>query len=199
MKILVIGATGTLGAAAAEALSARHDIVRASRNGIVRIDIEDLRSILDGLRNTPDLDAVVCCAGRQPTRGLLEISDEEIDICVRSKLLGQINLARAAAAHLRAGGSITLTSGAFARFALPGTCSGAMVNAALEGFVRSGSLDLPRGLRINTVSPGPVKETFERQGSAPAHALPAAAIARAYVAAVEGTHQGSVLDPSEFQ
>ena len=46
MKILIVGASGTIGKAVAEALSARHEIVTAGRSsGDYRVDLTDLASI----------------------------------------------------------------------------------------------------------------------------------------------------------
>jgi nucleoside-diphosphate-sugar epimerase len=45
MKVIVIGATGPIGRAVADALATEHEVVRASRQGGVKVDIEDPRSI----------------------------------------------------------------------------------------------------------------------------------------------------------
>ena len=67
----------------------------------------------------------------------------------------------------------------------------ALVNGALESFARGAAQDLPRGIRINTISPPFLKETAERMGmSAP---LTAAENAKGYAAAVEGTATGQVI------
>jgi NAD(P)-dependent dehydrogenase (short-subunit alcohol dehydrogenase family) len=73
-----------------------------------------------------------------------------------------------------------------------------MVNAGLEGFVRAVALELPRKLRINAVSPPWVKETLIKLGMDPTPGLASAEVAKAYVAAVEGSHQGRILDLHEF-
>ena len=69
-----------------------------------------------------------------------------------------------------------------------------MVNAELEGFVRAAALELKRGIRVNVVSPIWVKETQEAMGRDSSTGMPAAQVARAYVASVEGTMSGAVLD-----
>jgi NAD(P)-dependent dehydrogenase (short-subunit alcohol dehydrogenase family) len=70
-----------------------------------------------------------------------------------------------------------------------------MANAGLEAFVRAAALDLPRGLRINAVSPPWVKETLVKRGMDPTPGIAAFDVAKAYVAAIEGSHQGKILDP----
>ncbi|MEU8986480.1 hypothetical protein AB0C98_08310 [Streptomyces sp. NPDC048558] len=82
-------------------------------------------------------------------------------------------------------GSITLTAGTFPA-PLPGASLGAL-NTGLEGFVHNAAAELPRNLRINVVSPGWIKETLDRLGMDPADGVSVAEVARAYVAAVEGT------------
>lgn len=108
MKIVVIGATGIVGAAVAKALAARkHDVIGASRGGEIKLNIEDPASIkvmFDGIR---DVGAVVCCAGNAVFK--LDLTDANYDLGLRSKLMGQVLLARIATDHLRDAGSITLT------------------------------------------------------------------------------------------
>ena len=70
-----------------------------------------------------------------------------------------------------------------------------MVNARLEGFVRAAALEMPRSLRINAVSPPWGKETMVKLGMDPTSGLASADVAKAYVAAIEGSHQGVILDP----
>lgn len=62
MKLIVIGATGTIGSAVAAALEGKHEVVRASRNGTVKVDLADPGSIAALLTSVGAVDAVVCCA-----------------------------------------------------------------------------------------------------------------------------------------
>jgi NAD dependent epimerase/dehydratase family len=64
MKVVVVGGTGTIGAAVATALEAnKHEVIRASRQIAPRIDISDPASIRRFFTEVKDLDAVVSCAG----------------------------------------------------------------------------------------------------------------------------------------
>jgi len=96
------------------------------------------------------------------------------------------------------GGSVTLTTGVLAMQPIKGSGAVSLVNAGLEGFVRAAALDMPRGLRINAVSPPWVKETLKKLGMDPAPGLAAADVAKAYVAAVEGKDQGKILEATKF-
>jgi NAD(P)-dependent dehydrogenase (short-subunit alcohol dehydrogenase family) len=191
MQVIVIGATGTIGAAVVEQLRGSHEVVAASRRGDPRVDLGDAASIAALFERVEDADAVVCCAASAPLGDLSAVLDS-----IRPKLLGQVGVALHAATRLRDGGSITLTSGKLPE-GTPGSAGGALVNAGLEAFVRAAALDLERGLRINAVSPGWVAETMAELGMDPAEGVPAQEVARAYVEAVEGGMQGQVLRPGD--
>lgn len=199
MKIIVIGHTGTIGSAVAAALAARgHHVTGVSRHGDPAVDLEDTRSLERVFDRITDVDAVVSCAGDGAFKPLADLADADFAFSIRSKLMGQINLARVALHRLRDGGSITLTSGVLAQVGMAGAAAISMVNAGLEGFARSAQLDLRRGLRINVVSPPWIKETMVKLGMDPTPGLAAASAANAYVAAVEGAHRGETLACAAF-
>jgi NAD(P)-dependent dehydrogenase (short-subunit alcohol dehydrogenase family) len=192
MKVLVIGATGTVGSAVASALEASHQVVKASRRGPVKVDLEDPSSLDVLFDEVRDLDAVVCCAAGGPLVDLASAADDEIAAGVRGKLLGQVALARRTMRYLRDGGSVTLTGGTFSD-PLVGGSLGALINTGLEGFVRNAAGEIPRNLRINIISPGWIKETLDSMGVDSADGTPASEVAGAYVKAVEGTAQGQTI------
>ncbi|MFI0733477.1 short chain dehydrogenase [Streptomyces sp. NPDC021225] len=194
MKILVIGATGTIGGAVADALAERHEVVRASRRGPVRVDMADTASIDALFAGVGDdhLDAVVCCAASGGLTPLDAASDDRFWSGLDGKLIGQVTLVRRALAHVRDGGSVTLTSGRFTE-PVPGSSLGYLVNAGLEAFVHAAATEMPRGIRLNAVSPGWVRETLVTLGMDPSTGTPAADVARVYVDAVEGDAHGVKL------
>ena len=198
MKIVVIGASGVIGKAVVEALAARHEVIGVSRHGPVKADIADPASIRKLFQAVTDVDAVVCCAGHAAFRPLAQLADGDFQVSLAGKLMGQVNLARIALNHLRDGGSITLTSGLLAHEPMAGGAAISMVNAALEGFVLGASIELPRGLRLNVVSPPWIDETLRALKMDVSKGIPAAACARAYLAAVEGKAQGQMLDARKY-
>ncbi|HEU4698931.1 MAG TPA: short chain dehydrogenase [Gemmatimonadales bacterium] len=196
MRILVVGATGTIGRAVVAALAPRHEIVAASRrHAPERVDLRDPESIRALYGRIGPVDAVVSAAGDAAFKPLAELADEDFAQSLGDKLMGQVNLVRLGLDAVRDGGSFTLTSGILARAPSPGTAAIALVNAALEGFTRAAALELPRGERINVVSPPWVSETLAAMGRDPAGGLPAAVVAESYVASVEGRETGRVLEP----
>jgi NAD(P)-dependent dehydrogenase (short-subunit alcohol dehydrogenase family) len=198
VKIVVVGASGTIGGAVAAALGARHEVIPVSRRGAHPADLEDVDSLRRLLAGVKGLGAVVSCAGSAAFKPLPQLTDADFQLSLRSKLMGQVNLARIAAEHLVDGGSVTLTGGVMAHEPMPGGSAISLVNAALEGFVLGAALDLPRGLRINLVSPPWILETLAARKMHVPGAISAAACARAYVAAVEGAQTGQTIDARTF-
>ncbi len=196
MNILVVGGNGTIGKAVVAALQTRHSVIAASRKS--GLDLRDKASIERFLEAHRDLDAVVGCAGSGAWKPLEQLTDADFDETLRYKLMGQVNLARAAAKFLRDGGSITLTSGVLAREPMKGGAEISLVNAGLQGFAVGASIELPRGIRINVVSPPWISETLAEMKMDPKQGQPASDCARAYVAAVEGRMTGQTLDSRRF-
>jgi NADP-dependent 3-hydroxy acid dehydrogenase YdfG len=166
MKILPIG-TGLIGGAVAEALAPRHEIVRASRRGEVKVDIEDKRSIEALFATVRGVDAVVVAPGGAGWGKLEALSDDDFAFSLRGKLMGQVNVVRVGMRHLQDGGSITVTSGILSRDPMPESAAVSLVNAGLEGFVGAAALNLPRGLRVSVAlgqgDPRPARHAQHRR------------------------------------
>jgi NAD(P)-dependent dehydrogenase (short-subunit alcohol dehydrogenase family) len=200
MRIFLVGAGGTLGRAVAAELGTRHHIITAGRkSGDVRLDLSDPTSLLAAMAGAAPLDAVVCTAGEvafapMSTIHPAPIGESAYTLGLTNKLMGQVNLALTAREHLVEGGSITLTSGILAEQPIAMGSSASMVNGALEGFVRAAACELPRGIRINLVSPTVLVESMPTfgpffRGFEP---VPAARAAMAYSRSVEGIQTGQV-------
>jgi NAD(P)-dependent dehydrogenase (short-subunit alcohol dehydrogenase family) len=197
MRILVVGAAGTIGRAVVAALSAGNEIISASlRKATVKVDIADPLSIGQMYRLLGKLDAVVCAAGQAKFAPLAQLSDADFHFCLDNKLMGQVNLVRLGVEHVKDGGSFTLTTGILAQTPMPGSAAISLVNAGLEGFIRAAALEAPRNIRVNAVSPPWVTETLQALKMDTSNGLPAAVVARAYVRSVTGTDTGSTLQPS---
>lgn len=197
MKILLVGASGTLGQAVARQLGPQHQIVAAGRNsGELRVDLTDDASVAELFARTGRVDAVISTAGKLHFGPLQDMTPEQFNLGLQDKLLGQVRLALAAQHHLNSGGSITLTSGIVSAQPIRDGVNATAVNAALEGFVRAAALELlPRGLRINVVSPNVLIESMAAYGPyfPGFEAVSAQRAALAFQRAVEGIQSGETI------
>jgi NAD(P)-dependent dehydrogenase (short-subunit alcohol dehydrogenase family) len=201
MRIIVTGATGTIGKPVADALAARHEVVRVGhrRGGTdFQADVSSKESIEHLFAAVGPFDALVSVAGSARFKPVEELADEDFQFSLANKLMGQVNLVRYGLRHVRDGGSFTLTSGILGPSPMPGSAAISLVNMGLEGFARAVALEKPRGVRVNVVSPPWVTETLVELGWDTAPGLPAAVVARAYVESVESRRTGEVLDARAF-
>lgn len=194
-KVLLVGASGTLGSAVRAELEQRHEVIAASRTARLKVDIADASSIRRLFAQVGKLDAIVCAAGHVHFGALGAMTEELYAVGLRDKLMGQVNLALLGRDSLNDGGSITLISGILAEHPIRFGSSASMVNGALEAFVRAAAIELPRGLRINAVSPTVFNESMP--GYAPYfrgfEAIPVARAALAFSRSVEGAQSGQVF------
>ncbi len=196
MRILIVGATGTIGKAVAAALREQHEVVPVSlRSTPIKVDVASVATIERMYRQVGTIDAVVATTGLAKFAPLATLGEEDFQFSIASKLMGQVNLVRLGFPWVCDGGSFTLTGGILARQPTPGGAAYSLVNAGLEGFARAAALEAPRSIRVNVVSPPWVAETLRALGMDPGGGLPAATVARAYVAAVTGAMTGAVLEP----
>ena len=195
MRVIIIGATGRIGAAVARALAGRHEIVPVSRStDNYRVDItvnELVESLFVALG---PFDALVATTGQAAYKPFDDLTDDDFQWSLSNKLMGQVNVVRAGVRHARNGGSFTLAAGSLARDPSPGSAAVSLVNAGIEAFVAAAALEMPRAIRINAVSPEWVSESLASAGKNPAGGVPVADVARAFVESVEGRDSGKVFD-----
>lgn len=196
MKIIVIGATGTVGKPIVAALQERHEVVRVgSKSGDHQVDIKDSGSIRKLFEKTGRFDALVSCVGKVHFGEFAKLTETEVMIGLKDKLMGQINLVLIGRDYANDNGSFTLTSGVLSHDPIRlGACA-SLVNGALDCFARAAAIELPRGLRINVVSPGLLDESAAALGDyfRGHETVPGKRVANAYVKSVEGRLTGQVL------
>lgn len=196
MKILLIGAAGTLGTSVREVLSERgHEVVTASRTDpALRVDITDPDSISAMYDRVGPIDAVASAAGEAPWRPLDQLEHSDVVNGLIGKAASQVELVRQGLRHVTDGGSFTLITGILAREPIPTGAVASLVNGAVESFVRAAAIELPRGLRVNAVSPTVFVESMAEYGDffAGFEPVPVRSAANAYVRSVEGRQTGQV-------
>ncbi|MBV6760482.1 short chain dehydrogenase [Rhodococcus opacus] len=196
MKVLVVGGTGRIGTAVVDALTPHHDVVVASRSTEVAVDLRDAASVTALYERVGTVDAVVSTAGVTPFPSFGDTTTGDFRQGFDDKLLGQIELVLRGLPFVADGGSFTLVTGVLAREPIRSGVVASTVNGALEAFVRAAAAELPRGIRINAVSPSVVTEALDVYGDFfPGFApVPAADVARAFVKSVAGIHTGRVYE-----
>ena len=196
MKVIIVGATGAVGKNAVEAMSDRHEIVRVGRtSGDVQMDIEDLDSIRAMYQQVGKVDAVVSAVGQVHFGPVDEMTSEQFMVGLNRKTLPQVNLVLAGFDYVNDRGSFTLTSGVTNRDPINDGSAAAAANGALDGFVIGAAVDMPRGIRINAVSPEILESCLEEYGAyfrGHTHASDEA-VGRAFSKAVEGCLSGQIF------
>ena len=196
MKILLIGSSGTIGAFLFEKLAEKHELIGASRNDPQNpVDMEDERSIQALFEKVGKFDSLICCAGEAKWADLQTLTHEDFLVGFKSKLLGQINLARLAIDHIQIPGSITLTSGVLADRPVDGSSIASTINGGLHSFVLSASREINSDIRINAVCPGLVEESYEKYKEFfPGHKpISMERLLGGYKEALEGNMTGEVI------
>ena len=108
--------------------------------------------------------------------------------------MGQINIVRTALPYINDKGSFTLISGILTNEPILGGVMGTMINGAIEGFVKAAAHELPRGIRINCISPNVLMESPAYHSYFPGF-IPVEAwkVARAYERSILGVINGRII------
>ena len=196
MKIIIVGAGGAVGKTAYDELVQRHEVIAVGRNsGDIQADIEDMDSIRAMYAKVGQFDALVSAVGHGHFGPVMEMTSEQFMQGINHKVLPQVNLVLEGIAHINDGGSFTLTSGVLNRDPIRGGSCAAAANGALDGFVLGAAVDMPRGIRINSVSPEVLEVSREQyDGFFRGHNhVSNEAVGLAYSKSVEGCLTGQVF------
>ncbi len=160
MKIIIVGASGTMGRYLSDALEKEHEIVRADRNSAgIRVDITSPEAIENMYKKAGAFDALICTAGPTYVGPWKNLTDKEFRNGVEGKMMGQINLVLIGQHYINPKGSFTLITGELTREPQKNFANASAANAAVEGFVRAAAIELERGIRINAVSPTVIEDS----------------------------------------
>jgi NAD(P)-dependent dehydrogenase (short-subunit alcohol dehydrogenase family) len=160
MKIIIVGATGTIGKHVTAALQKEHEVLKVgSKSGDLNVDISSPASIEDFYKQAGAFDALISVSGDGHFGPLTSMKDADFRKGIDSKLMGQVNLVLIGQHYINPKGSFTLTSGSLAEDPIVLGANLSTLNGAINGFVRSAAIELENGVRINTVAPTVVEES----------------------------------------
>ncbi|HEY8896459.1 MAG TPA: short chain dehydrogenase [Niastella sp.] len=160
MRIVIVGATGTMGSYLAKAFEKEHEVVKAGRKSEnIQVDITSPESIETMYKKLGAFDALICTAGPTFVGPWKNLTDAAFRKGVEGKMMGQINLVLTGQHYINPRGSFTLITGAVTREPQKNFANASAANAAVEGFVKAAAIELENGIRINAVSPGVIENS----------------------------------------
>ena len=196
MKIVLVGANGTIGSLVSKALEGSGcEIIKVGKkSGDFQVDITKRESVRALYRNLGSFDAVVNASGDVAFAPLPNLTPEQWELSLSSKLMGQVHLVQEALPFIREKGSFTLVSGVLSSEFIQAGVAATMVNRAIEGFVQASAIELPKHLRINVISPTVLKESEKAYGAFFPGFIPVEGwkVAQAYKKSVLGAQTGQI-------
>lgn len=165
MRILVVGASGTIGSSVVKLLEQdkNNKVICASRHGKdVQVDIRSEESIQKMYEQVGKVDAVISTAGGAKFSPVSELTPNINAAGIEDKQKGQINLVLLGMDYVKDNGSFTLTTGIMMDDPIVQGSSIAMVNGAIKYFVQAAAGEMSRGIRLNSVSPNVVEESWDK-------------------------------------
>ncbi len=197
MKIVLFGATGTIGREVRRTLEeAGHELVTVGRkSGDFQADMTDRESLRSLFKKLGSFDAVVSASGDVAFAPLGQLGDAEWELSLGGKLMGQINLVQEGIPFMNERGSFTLISGILSREPIFAGVAASTVGGALESFAMAAAVELPKGIRINVVSPTVLKEAEKAYGPFFPGYIPVEGwkVAQAYKKSIMGVQTGRVF------
>ena len=160
MKIIIVGASGTMGKYLVNAFEKEHEILRVgSKSGDIQVDITSPEEIENFFRQVGPFDALISTAGPTYVGPWKKMTDKEFRKGVEGKMMGQINLVLIGQHYINPKGSFTLITGALTHEPQLNFANASAANGAVEGFVRAAAIELENGIRINAVSPTVIEDS----------------------------------------
>ena len=196
IRVVVTGASRGIGAAIADAFTARGcEVGRLSRSGELRADVADPESIARALGEFGDIDVLVCNAGIAHYLPVAEMPLDTVEELTGVNWLGTVYSVKAALAGMlarRRGHIVIVSSGAGLR-SFPGAAVYGATKAAQRGFGEALGHELKgTGVSVTMVYPGQIRSALHdhEKERMPAwyrleRSVDAAPLAEAVVKAVE--------------
>jgi NAD(P)-dependent dehydrogenase (short-subunit alcohol dehydrogenase family) len=195
MKIIIVGATGTIGKHVTAALEKEHQVIKVGLNsGDLQLDISSPEAIERFYKQVGPFDALVSTTGNGHFGPLASMKYADFMKGIDSKLMGQVNLVLTGQHYINPKGSFTLTSGILSEDPIVLGANLSAVNGALDAFVRSAAIELENGVRINSISPGVVEDSPGYFPYFPGHApVTMERVTQAYIKSVLGGQTGQTF------
>lgn len=196
MKIIIVGATGTIGKKVTANFEPDHEIIKVgSKSGDIQADIKDPESLENMFKKVGSFDALISATGAAHFGPLSDMTAEDCQIGWQSKLQGQINLVLNGQHYIKPKGSFTLVSGILSDDPIANSSAVAAVNGALNSFVKAAARELENDVRLNVVSPEVVEDSPELFDAFPGH-IPVAMdrVVQAFRKSVLGNGTGEVIN-----
>jgi NAD(P)-dependent dehydrogenase (short-subunit alcohol dehydrogenase family) len=160
MKIIIVGASGTMGKYLSASLEKEHEIIKAgSQSGDIRVDITSPASIEGMYKETGAFDALICTAGPTFVGPWSKMAPAEFKKGLDGKLFGQVDLVLIGQHYINPKGSFTLITGGLTHQPQRNFANASAANGAIEAFVRAAAIELDNGIRINAVSPTVIEDS----------------------------------------
>jgi len=160
MRIIIVGASGTMGTYLTCTLEKEHQIVKVSTtSGGIPTDITSPESIENMYRKAGAFDALICTAGPTYVGPWKNMTHREFQKGLEGKLMGQINLVLIGQHFINPNGSFSLITGGLTREPQRNFANASAANGAIEAFVRAAAIELENGIRINAVSPNVIENS----------------------------------------
>jgi len=203
VRILIIGGAGVIGKGIVEEFNKLNtpqrkiEIVIAGRkSGDVHVDITNSKSIEELFTKNNPFDHVINACGDGLFGPVSTYTKQKLIDGFNGKAISQMDLVLHAFKYLKDGGSITLTSGLLDTYHTFGASGASCINSAVNTFARAASLECPRGIRLNSVSPGLLTESVKVFGPyLPGyHAIDSKDCAYGYIRSVFGGVNGKVIE-----
>jgi NAD(P)-dependent dehydrogenase (short-subunit alcohol dehydrogenase family) len=195
MKIIIVGATGTIGKHVTAAFEKEHQVLKVGLNsGDIQLDISSPEAIERFYEQVGAFDALVSTTGNGHFGPLTSMKYADFMKGIDSKLMGQVNLVLTGQHYINPKGSFTLTSGILSEDPIVLGANLSAVNGALDAFVRAAAIELENGVRINSISPGVVEDSPGYFPYFPGHApVTMERVTQAYIKSVLGAQTGQAF------
>lgn len=160
MKIIIVGASGTMGRHLVKVFGPGNEIIQASsKSGDVRVDIASPDSIENMFKQVGNFDALICTAGPTYVGPWQSLNHKTFKKGMEGKMMGQINLVLIGQHYINPNGSFTLITGALTHEPQLNFANASAANGAVEAFVRAAAIELKNGVRVNAVSPTVIEDS----------------------------------------